>query len=155
MPQSGILTTAEMGFSLTEESNAVVCTRDVKERKVNDRYLAPAISRFAVDTLMEVGIEVDMDWQAKDLKRKLEDLHQRWSTVNMIPNSEDIQHHQASPSSESGESLRHVVGCYSGKGGWESRKARGDRSPCAGAALDPPLWTVVPIVGCYSTIAGG
>ena len=49
------LTTAEMGFSLTEEPNAVVCTRDVKGGKVNDRYLAPAISRCAVDTLMEVG----------------------------------------------------------------------------------------------------
>ena len=29
------LTTAEMGFSLTEELNAVVCTKDVKEGKVN------------------------------------------------------------------------------------------------------------------------
>ena len=65
------LTTAEMGFSLTEEPNAVVCTKDVKEGKVNDRYLAPAISRFAVDTQMEVGTEVDMDRQAKDVKRKL------------------------------------------------------------------------------------
>jgi len=33
------LTTAEMGFSSTEEQNAVVCTIDVKEGKVDDRYL--------------------------------------------------------------------------------------------------------------------
>ena len=32
-----------------------------------------------------------MDRQAKDVKRKLEDLHQRWSKVNMIPNSKDIR----------------------------------------------------------------
>ena len=30
------LTTAEMGFSLTEEQDAVVCTKDVREGKVND-----------------------------------------------------------------------------------------------------------------------
>jgi hypothetical protein len=41
------LATAEMGFSLTEEQDVIVCTKDVKEGKVNDRYLAPAISRFA------------------------------------------------------------------------------------------------------------
>ena len=44
------LTTAEMGFSLTEEQDNVVCTKDVKEGKITDRFLAPAISRFAADT---------------------------------------------------------------------------------------------------------
>ena len=42
-------------------------------------------------------------------------------------------------SSESGESLRHV-GCYPGK--QDSMWRCGVRA--AGAALDPPLWTVVP-----------
>jgi hypothetical protein len=85
------LTTAEMGFSLTEEPNAVVCTKDVKEGKVNDRYLAPAISRFAAVTRIKVGTEADMDKQAKDVEEKLEDLHQRWGKANMIPSSEDIK----------------------------------------------------------------
>ena len=40
------LTTAEMGFSLTEEQDDVVCTKDVKEGKITDRFLAPAISRW-------------------------------------------------------------------------------------------------------------
>jgi hypothetical protein len=30
------LTTAEMGFSVTEEQDAIVCTKDEKEGKVND-----------------------------------------------------------------------------------------------------------------------
>jgi hypothetical protein len=53
------------------------------------------------------------------------------------------RHHPASISSESGESLRHV-GCYSANGGRGAGKRVVMPSPCAGAALDPPLWTVVP-----------
>jgi hypothetical protein len=37
------LTTTEMGFSLTDESHMVICSRDVSEGKVTDRYVAPAI----------------------------------------------------------------------------------------------------------------
>jgi hypothetical protein len=40
------LTTAEMGFSLTDESHMVICSRDTREGKVTDRYLAPEISKF-------------------------------------------------------------------------------------------------------------
>ena len=80
-----------MGFSLTEEQDAVVCTKDVKEGKVNDRYLAPAISRFAADMRMKVGTGADTDRQTKDVKEKVEDLHQRWGRANVTPNSEDIK----------------------------------------------------------------
>ena len=40
-----------MGLSLTEQQDVIVCTKDVIEGnfEVNDRYLAPAISRFAAD----------------------------------------------------------------------------------------------------------
>jgi hypothetical protein len=44
------LTTAEMGFSLTDEPNEILCPKDVREGKVSDRYLAPAISRFVTST---------------------------------------------------------------------------------------------------------
>ena len=71
------LTTAEMGFSLTEEPNAVVCTKDVKEGKVNDRYLAPAISRFAADMRRKAGTGADTDRQTKEVREKLVDLHPR------------------------------------------------------------------------------
>jgi hypothetical protein len=33
------LTTAEMGFSLTEEQDEVVCAKDMKEGKISDRFL--------------------------------------------------------------------------------------------------------------------
>ena len=35
------LTTADMGFSLTAESNEVTCPKDAREGKVSDRFLAP------------------------------------------------------------------------------------------------------------------
>jgi len=85
------LTTAEMGFSLTEEQDAIVCTKDVKEGKVNDGYLAPAISVFAADVRRKVGTGADADRQTTDVRGKLEDLHQRWGRANVRPNSEDIR----------------------------------------------------------------
>ncbi len=82
---------------MTEEQDAVVCTKDVKEGKVNDRYLAAAISRFAADARMKVGTGADTDRQTKDVKEKLEDLHQRWGRANVTPNSEDIKAHAIKP----------------------------------------------------------
>ncbi len=69
----------------------IVCTKDVKEGKVNDRYLAPAISRFAADMRRKVGTGADTDRQTKEVRGKLEDLHQRWGKANVTPNSEDIK----------------------------------------------------------------
>jgi hypothetical protein len=61
------LTTAEMGFSVTDEPNAILCPRDAREGKVSDRYLAPAISRFdtSIQTNIETGAEIDQ--QTKDV----------------------------------------------------------------------------------------
>jgi hypothetical protein len=61
------LTTAEMGFSLTDEPNEILCPKDIREGKVSDRYLAPAISRFVTSTLAEVGGGAERDQQAKDV----------------------------------------------------------------------------------------
>ena len=85
------LTTAEMGFSLTEEQDDVVCTKDVKEGKITDRFLAPAISRFAADMRRKAGTGANTDRQTTDVRRKLEDLHQRWGRANVTPNSEDVK----------------------------------------------------------------
>jgi hypothetical protein len=84
-------TTAEMGFSLTEEQDDVVCTKDVKEEKIIDRFLTPAISRFAADTRRKAGTGADMDRQTTDVRGKLEDLHQRWGRANVTPNIQDIK----------------------------------------------------------------
>jgi hypothetical protein len=61
------LSTAEMGFSLTDEPNEILCPKDIREGKVSDRYLAPAISRFVTSTLAEVGGGAERDQQAKDV----------------------------------------------------------------------------------------
>jgi hypothetical protein len=85
------LTITEMGFSLTDEPNAIECTKDVRDGKVSDRYLAPAISRFAIEILANVATGADMDQQAKDVRRKLVNLYQRWGKVHKIPDNEDIR----------------------------------------------------------------
>ena len=60
---------------MTDEPNAILCPRDVREGKVSDRYLAPAISRFATDIQANVGTGAEMDQQAKDMWRELVKLH--------------------------------------------------------------------------------
>jgi hypothetical protein len=49
------LTTAEMGFSLTDKPNEILCPKDIREGKDSDRFLTPAISRFVTSTLAGVG----------------------------------------------------------------------------------------------------
>jgi hypothetical protein len=69
------LTTADMGFPLTEEPNEVVCPKDVREGKATDRFLAPAISRFATTTIAGAGGGADRDQQAPETWRELVHLH--------------------------------------------------------------------------------
>ena len=68
---------------MTEEQDDVVCAQDVKEGKITDRFLAPAISRFATDTRRKAGTGANTDRQTTDVRRKLEDLHQRWGRANV------------------------------------------------------------------------
>jgi len=68
------LTTSEMGFSLTEEPHEILCPKDVKEGKNSDRFLAPAISRFATNAPTEIGGEADRDQQAQDVWQELAQL---------------------------------------------------------------------------------
>jgi hypothetical protein len=85
------LTTAEMCFTLTDEPNAILCPRDVRDGKVSDRYLAPAISRFAVSIQANVGTGAEIDLQTKDVWRELMSLHQRWDKVSKLTDSENIR----------------------------------------------------------------
>ena len=64
------LTTSEMGFSLTDEPNTILCPRDVREGKVCDRYLAPAISKFVTSTLAKTGIGTEIDLPVGDFWRE-------------------------------------------------------------------------------------
>ena len=58
------LTTTEMGFSLIEKPNEIECTKNVRDGKVSDRYLALVISRFAIEILANVATESD-PWISK------------------------------------------------------------------------------------------
>ena len=75
------LTTSELGFSLTDESQMDICSRDVKEGKVTDRYLAPAISKSSVAIQAVEEREPTMDPKEKELRREVVHLHQRWGKV--------------------------------------------------------------------------
>ena len=57
------LTTSEMGFSLTDEPNTILCFKDVMKGKVSDRYLAPAISGFVTSTSAKAGIGTGLDYK--------------------------------------------------------------------------------------------
>jgi hypothetical protein len=85
------LTTTEMGFSLTDEPNEILCPKDVREGKVSDRYLAPAISRFVTSTLAKAGVGVEMDQRVKDVWRELVNLHQRWGKISKITEGDSIR----------------------------------------------------------------
>ena len=69
------LTTAEMGFSLTEEPNEILCPKDIRGGKGIDRFPAPAISQFVTNTLAGTGGGADRDQQAQDVWRELVHLH--------------------------------------------------------------------------------
>jgi hypothetical protein len=78
-----------MGFSLTDESQMVIYSRDVREGKVIDRYLAPAISKFAIAIQAAKEREPTMDPEEKELRREVVNLHQRWGrVVEESPNDE-------------------------------------------------------------------
>ncbi len=85
------LTTAEMGFSLTEEPNEILCPKDVREGKDSDRFLAPAISRFVTNTLTESGGGADRDQQAQDVWRELVHLYQRWGKISKATEDDNIR----------------------------------------------------------------
>ena len=94
--------------SLTHEPNAIEFTKDVRDGKVSDRYLDPAISRFAIEILSNVATEADMDQQAKDVRRKLVNLYQRWGKVHKIPDNEDIRAHTCNQAKASSRFTRIV-----------------------------------------------
>jgi hypothetical protein len=58
---------------------------------VSDRYLAPAISRFAESFQATVGMRAEIDQQTKDVWQDLMSLHQRWVKVNKHTGGENIQ----------------------------------------------------------------
>ena len=85
------LTTADMGFSLTAESNEVTFPKDAREGKVSDRFLAPAISRFATSVLVDDEQVEDLTQPINEAKRQLASLHRRWSKITKTSESENVR----------------------------------------------------------------
>ena len=104
------LTTADMGFPLTEEPDKVVCPKDVREGKTTDRFLAPAISRFATTTIAgtPAGVGADRDQQAPETWRELVHLHQRWSKPSRTTERDSIRELAGNDANASGQFTRIV-----------------------------------------------
>jgi hypothetical protein len=75
------LTTTDMGFALTDEQHMLLCPKDAREGKAIDRYLAPAISKFAIDIQTEEKCQPTLDRAEDELRREIVNLHQRWGKV--------------------------------------------------------------------------
>jgi hypothetical protein len=72
------LTTTDMGFALTDEQHMLLCPKDAREGKVIDRYLATAISKFAIDIQTEEKCQPTLDQAEDELRRAIVNLQQRW-----------------------------------------------------------------------------
>ena len=68
-------------FVLTDEQHMLLCPKDVREGKVIDRYLAPAISRFAIDIQTEEKCEPTLDEAEKELRREIVNLLHDFSRI--------------------------------------------------------------------------
>ena len=80
-----------MGFSLMDEPNTVVCPKDVKEGKVCDRYLAPAISEFVTNTLEKTDIGTEMGQRTSEVWRELVSLYRRWGKVKKRTEGDNLR----------------------------------------------------------------
>ena len=64
-----------MGFSLTDEDHMVVRHKDIKKEITTDHYLAPAISKLAINVQTVEEREPTLDQEARELRREIIALH--------------------------------------------------------------------------------
>jgi len=121
------LTTADMGFSLTAEPNEITCPQDAREGKVSDRFLAPAISRFATSVLTDDEQVQDLTQPVNEAKRQLESLHWRWSKITRTPGSENVRMKACKEAEKSSKFIRIV----------QRRDHPWEKDSIARAAYDP------------------
>jgi hypothetical protein len=121
------LTTAEMGFSLTAESNEVTCPQDAREGKVSDRFLAPAISSFATSVLADDEQVEDLTQPVNEARRQLESLHRRWSKITKTSESENVRMKACKEAEKSNKFIRIV----------QRRDLPWEKDSIARAAYDP------------------
>ena len=121
------LTTADMGISLTAESNEVTCPKDAREGKVSDRFLAPAISRFATSVLEGDEQVEDLTQPINEARRRLASLHRRWSKITKTSESENVRM-QACKEAEKSNKFTRIV---------QRRDLPWEKDSIARAAYDP------------------
>jgi hypothetical protein len=73
------LTTAEMGFTLTDEEHMVVCPKDIREGTITDRYLAPVITKFTIKVGNQEGHCLAPNPEERELHKEIFALQQKWS----------------------------------------------------------------------------
>ena len=121
------LTTDDMGFSLTAEPNEITCPQDAREGKVSDRFLAPAISRFATSVFTDDEQVEDLTQPVNKAQRQLENLHQRWSKITKTPGSENVRMKACEEAEKSSKFIRLV----------QHRDLPWEKDSTARAAYDP------------------
>jgi hypothetical protein len=69
-----LLTTSEMGFSLTDEDHMVIShlsQQDLREGRTTDRFLAPAISKFDIKVGKQEEYNQTSNPEENDLSREI------------------------------------------------------------------------------------
>ena len=105
-----------MGFSLTAEPNEITCPQDAREGKVSDRFLAPAMSRFATRVLIDDAKVEDLTQPVNEAQKQLESLHRRWSKITKTPGSENVRMKACKEAEKSSKFIRIVQRCNGGHG---------------------------------------
>ena len=93
------LTTAEMGYSLREDEHIIVCPKDDQEGKLEDRYLAPAISQYIRQCAADPS-SADGSRKSQPL-HQAQELHAKWGlcdeTLDEKAEEESIRQNRANP----------------------------------------------------------
>ena len=93
------LTTAEMGYALREDEHTIVCPKDAQEGKLEDRYLAPAISQYIRQCAADPS-SADSSRKSQ-LLHQAQELHAKWGlcdgTLDEQAEEESIRQNRANP----------------------------------------------------------
>ena len=109
------------------EPNEITCSQDAREGKVSDRFLAPAISRFATSVLADDEQVEDLTQPVNKVRRQLESLHWRWSKITETSGSENVRMKACKEAEKSSKFIRIV----------QRRDLPWEKDSIARAAYDP------------------
>ena len=105
----------------------ITCPQDAREGKVSDRFLAPAISRFATGVLTDDEQVEDMTQPVNEARKQLKSLHRRWSKITKTSGSENVRMKACKEAEKSSKFIRIV----------QHRDLPWEKDSIARAAYDP------------------